>query len=252
MSKNTVAVRLLLDVGFDRVRMMARQLGLTTEVPKSYTAALGTGEVVPLELINAYATLDSLGRKSEPVLIRKVRSRANAIMMQAEGASEQVVKPEIAYITADMMRAVIEDPEGTARSLGILMRPIGGKTGTASDLRDGWFIGFTPSMTAGAWVGFDDHAVLGPKRDRRQHRRAHLAQVHARGHVGHAGRGLAAAARGRHDRAHQPQHRLAGERPERSLRHQGSLHGRHRADRRHLAGRGPEPVLEGALRRLRA
>jgi len=161
-SKNTVAVKLLLDLGFDKVRTMAKSLGLSTEVPKSYAAALGAGEVIPIELVNAYATLASLGRKSDPVLIRKVRSRANAIMQSTEAQPEPSIKPEVAYVTADMMRAVIEDPEGTARSLGILMRPIAGKTGTTSDHKDAWFIGFTPSLVAGAWTGFDDSRLMGP------------------------------------------------------------------------------------------
>ncbi len=161
-SKNTVAVKLLLDVGFDKVRSMATAAGLTTEVPRSYTAALGTGEVIPIELINSYATLASLGRKGEPMVIRKVLSRTNSVMANTELVLEPSIKPEVAYITSEMMRSVIDDPEGTARSLMVLQRPIAGKTGTASEHRDGWFVGFTPSLVAGAWVGFDDHQVLGP------------------------------------------------------------------------------------------
>lgn len=161
-SKNTVAVKLLHDVGLDRVRAVARLVGLSTELPKSDTTALGTGEVIPLELVNAYATIGSLGRKAEPILIRKVRSRDGTVMFTAETAIEPALKPEVAYVTADMMRAVIEDPEGTARSLAVLQRPIAGKTGTASEHRDAWFVGFTPSLVAGAWVGFDNHDRLGP------------------------------------------------------------------------------------------
>jgi penicillin-binding protein 1A len=67
----------------------------------------------------------------------------------------------VAYLTADLMRSVIDDPEGTAHSLSQLGRPIAGKTGTTSEHRDGWFIGFTPSLLAGAWVGFDDHRMMG-------------------------------------------------------------------------------------------
>ena len=67
----------------------------------------------------------------------------------------------LAYLTADLMRSVIEDPEGTAHSLSALGRPAAGKTGTTSEHRDGWFIGFTPTLVAGAWVGFDDHRMMG-------------------------------------------------------------------------------------------
>src|SRR2546422_1922990 len=72
------------------------------------------------------------------------------------------MKPEVAYIVADMMRSVIEDPSGTAHSLSAIGRPAAGKTGTANEHRDAWFIGFTPSLLAGGWVGFDTHEMLGP------------------------------------------------------------------------------------------
>ncbi len=161
-SKNTVAVKLLLDVGLDKVRAEARAAGLTSEIPQSYTAALGTGEVGVLEQINAYATLASQGRSAEPVLIRKVLSRDGATLLSAEPKFDETIKPEVAYIVADMMRSVIDDPAGTAHSLSTLGRPAAGKTGTASEHRDAWFIGFTPSLLAGGWVGFDTHEMMGP------------------------------------------------------------------------------------------
>jgi penicillin-binding protein 1A len=161
-SKNTVAVRLLLDLGIEKVRAMARAAGLTSEVPQSYTAALGTGEVGILEEVNAYATLAAGGRRAEPVLIRKVLSRDGATLFEAKRDAEQTMKPETAYLVSDLMRSVIEDPQGTAHSLSVLGRPAAGKTGTASEHRDGWFVGFTPSLLAGAWVGFDTHEMMGP------------------------------------------------------------------------------------------
>jgi penicillin-binding protein 1A len=160
-SKNTVAVKLLLDVGLDKVRAMARAAGIQREIPQSYTAALGTGEVGVLEQINAYATIASEGRRAQPVLIKKVLSRDGNVLLAAQGNFELMVKPETAYLTADLMRSVIEDPAGTAHSLIALGRPMAGKTGTASEHRDAWFIGFTPSLIAGGWVGFDTHEMLG-------------------------------------------------------------------------------------------
>ncbi|HUJ28920.1 MAG TPA: PBP1A family penicillin-binding protein, partial [Myxococcales bacterium] len=160
-SKNTVAVKLLLDVGLDKVRSMARAAGVQSEIPQSYTAALGTGEVGVLEEINGYATIASQGRRQDPVLITKVVSRDGNTIFTNQSAPEQTIKPEVAYITADMMRSVIDDPSGTAHSLSALDRPSAGKTGTASEHRDAWFIGFTPSLLAGGWVGFDTHEMLG-------------------------------------------------------------------------------------------
>ena len=161
-SKNTVAVKLLLDVGLDRVRAAARAAGLTSEIPQSYTAALGTGEVGVLEQVNAYATLASEGRRADPMLIRKVLSRDGNLLLSGEPKFEETLKPEVAYIVSDLMRSVIEDPSGTAHSLSVLARPAAGKTGTASEHRDAWFIGFTPSLLAGGWIGFDTHEMLGP------------------------------------------------------------------------------------------
>ncbi len=111
--------------------------------------------------MNAYATLASEGKRTEPVLIRKVLSRDGNTLFTAQGNAEQAVKPETAYLTADLMRSVIDDPSGTAHSLSALGRPAAGKTGTASEHRDGWFVGFTPSIIAGGWVGFDTHDMMG-------------------------------------------------------------------------------------------
>ena len=161
-SKNTVAVKLLLELGLDKVRAQAVSAGLTSTIPQSYTAALGTGEVGVLEEINAYATIASLGRRADPVLIRKVvASDGGNTIFKADAQPEQGMRPDTAYLTADLMRSVIDDPDGTAHSLSALGRPAAGKTGTASEHRDGWFIGFTPSIAAGAWVGFDDHKMMG-------------------------------------------------------------------------------------------
>ena len=161
-SKNTVAVKLLLDVGLDKVRAEAKAAGLQSEIPQSYTAALGTGEVGVLELVNAYATLASLGRRADAVLIRKVLSRDGNTLLSTEPKLEETVKPEVAYVVSDLLRSVIDDPSGTAHSLSVLARPAAGKTGTASEHRDAWFIGFTPSLIAGGWVGFDTHEMMGP------------------------------------------------------------------------------------------
>ena len=160
-SKNTVAVKLLLSVGLDKVRADALAAGLSSEIPQSYTAALGTGEAYVIELINAYATIASQGRKADPILIRRIVSRTGATLQAPQADLQQSMRPDVAYLTADLMRSVIDDPEGTAHSLSALGRPIAGKTGTANEHRDGWFIGFTPSVIAGAWVGFDDHRMMG-------------------------------------------------------------------------------------------
>ncbi|TMB08055.1 MAG: hypothetical protein E6J64_03045, partial [Deltaproteobacteria bacterium] len=122
-SKNTVAVKLLLSVGLDKVRSEAMAAGLSSEIPQSYTAALGTGEVGVLELIDAYATIASQGRRAPPILIRRIVSRDGATLQAAQAEPQQGMRADVAYLTADLMRSVIDDPEGTAHSLTTLGRP---------------------------------------------------------------------------------------------------------------------------------
>jgi len=160
-SKNTIAVKLLVALGLDKLRTEAAEAGVTSEIPQSFTAALGTGEVGVLELVNGYATLATWGQKADPILIRRVVSRDGLTTQSAKLDPAQTMRADVAYLTGDLMRSVIEDPEGTAHSLSVLGRPAAGKTGTTSEHRDGWFIGFTPSLLAGAWVGFDDHRMMG-------------------------------------------------------------------------------------------
>ena len=162
-SKNTVAVKLLEDLGLERVKTMAKNLGLSTPIPDSYTAALGSGEVIPLDLINAYATLATMGRRAPYVTIRRVLDKSGAVLEDHTQVADPdyVVRPAVAYVVTDLMRSVIDDADGTAHRLAEMGRIIAGKTGTASEHRDAWFIGYTPSLIAGAWVGFDNHDMLG-------------------------------------------------------------------------------------------
>ena len=163
-SKNTVAVKLLQDLGLARVRLMATALGMTSDIPSNTTAALGTGEVVPLELTNAYATLAAQGVQAAPVLIRRVIARDGQVLEDhtvSPTDPSPAVRPAVAFVATDLLRSVIDDPAGTAHRLAELGRPAAGKTGTAAEHRDAWFVGFTPSLCAGSWVGFDDHQMLG-------------------------------------------------------------------------------------------
>src|SRR5437764_10001364 len=105
-SKNTVAVKLLLSVGLDKVRAEALAAGLSSEIPQSYTAALGTGEAYVIELINAYATIASQGRKADPILIRRIVSRTGATLQAPQADLQQSMRPDVAYLTADLMRSV--------------------------------------------------------------------------------------------------------------------------------------------------
>ncbi len=159
LSKNICSVELIDKVGVDPVRDMAKRAGITSALPGNLTLALGSGDVSPLEMVNAYATLASQGQLSPPIFVRKVVGLDGEILYEQKYKPKQTIRPEITYITTSLMQSVVED--GTARRVKQLGRPVAGKTGTTNESRDAWFIGFTPDLVAGVWVGFDNNATLG-------------------------------------------------------------------------------------------
>jgi penicillin-binding protein 1A len=159
-SKNTVSVRLIEALTPATVTDFAQKAGIHSQMPDNLTLALGSGEVQMLEIANAYATLHSLGKYAEPVLLKKVSDSKGTVLEEHRAAFEETLPPPVAYLTTSMMRSVVE--EGTATAVKELDRPAAGKTGTANENRDAWFSGYTTELVASAWVGFDDHAPIGP------------------------------------------------------------------------------------------
>ena len=153
-SINTVAIKVLHEVGPDAAVELAKQLGITGELPRTLSLALGSGEVTPLELTNAFATFAAGGVYAPPRFVATVNGEG-----REAAAGEQVMSPEVAHVITDMMRSVVE--QGTAskaRSLGLT---VAGKTGTSNDARDTWFIGMTPDVVIGVWIGNDDSTPMG-------------------------------------------------------------------------------------------
>ena len=153
-SINTVSIRITYDIKPETVVGMAHRLGIKSDLPNEMSLALGAGEVTPLELVNAYATLADGGVAAEPKFIDAFDGKATP---PAKG--EQVLAPEIAYVITDTMRSVVT--EGTAAAIGAKLKaPIAGKTGTSNDARDTWFIGMTPDYVIGVWIGYDDNRSM--------------------------------------------------------------------------------------------
>ena len=149
-SINTVSIRLTSDLKPETVVAMAHKLGIKSELPAEMSLSLGAGEVTPLEMVNAYATLASGGILAEPTFIDAINGKA-----QPQAKGEQVITPEVAYVITDTMRSVVT--EGTAAMIGAKIKaPISGKTGTSNDAKDTWFIGMTPDYVIGVWCGYDD------------------------------------------------------------------------------------------------
>jgi penicillin-binding protein 1A len=158
-SINTVAIRVLSDIGPETVVELARRMGISSKLPSELSLALGSGEVTPLELTSAFAVLAAGGTALPPRTIREVGGVRGEKVEQAEPAPEQVLEPEVAYVALDMMTSVIT--EGTATAARDLGMPVSGKTGTSNDSRDAWFVGMTPGYVVGVWIGFDDNRTLG-------------------------------------------------------------------------------------------
>ncbi len=160
-SINTVAIKVLSEVGLDQARAVATRVGITSPIAPDVglSLALGSLGVTPLELANAYATFASGGLTAKidrSSLVRAIGAEKLPPPQLAPG-----LPPEVAYVMVSLMRSVID--EGTARGAiaGRLHRPVAGKTGTSNGQRDAWFVGFTPDLLAAVWVGFDDMKKLG-------------------------------------------------------------------------------------------
>jgi penicillin-binding protein 1A len=160
-SVNTVAIRLLSEVGVPAAWDLANKAGITTPLPPDVglALALGANSVTPLELTNAYATFVTGGERQPYKLIETVEGEPPPVQPEALQPI-RAMKPETAYVMISLMRSVIT--EGTARAAGArLHRPLAGKTGSSSGYKDAWFVGFSPDLLAALWIGFDDAKSLG-------------------------------------------------------------------------------------------
>ena len=153
-SINTVAIRVTYDMKPENIAAFAKKMGIQSELPHEMSLALGSGEVTPLEMTNALATLATGGIYAPPKFIEAIDGKVTA-----PSAGEQVLRPEVAYVVVDMMRSVVT--EGTGHLASALKIPIAGKTGTSNDARDTWFIGLTPDYAIGVWLGNDDNRPMG-------------------------------------------------------------------------------------------
>jgi penicillin-binding protein 1A len=158
-SLNTVSVRLTLGAGVPRVAETAHRLGIVSELRTDATLALGTSEVTLLELTGAYGALASGGRLIEPHIVRSIRSGSGRVLYRRPPATTQVVvAAQHVGALSDMLNAALVF--GTGKNAAIPLHPACGKTGTAQDFRDAWFIGYTAHFVGGVWVGNDDRRAM--------------------------------------------------------------------------------------------
>jgi penicillin-binding protein 1A len=160
-SSNRAAVRLLQEVGIPSTVKYAKTMGVG-DVPSVPSLALGSGEVTLQSMTAAYAAFANRGQVPRPMVIRRVEDRDGTVLFEAEEISTRAVTETTAYLMSTMLADVINAGTGArARSLGFTL-PAAGKTGTTNEYRDAWFVGYTPKLVAGVWVGFDEPRTIMP------------------------------------------------------------------------------------------
>jgi len=160
-SLNTVTVRLVDQMGLKEVLRSLSRFGLSGVPPPNLSIALGSMETTPLDLVRAYGVFATLGKRFEPIFITRVTDlEGNPLDFSGTRPRfERVMSPATAYVMTSMLETVVQ--HGTGRRAAELGRPVAGKTGTTNDTHDAWFVGFTPDLLAGVWVGFDAERSLG-------------------------------------------------------------------------------------------
>jgi len=154
-SINIVAVKVLLDVGFQPTIQLAHDMGIKSELKPTYSLALGSSEVNLLELTSAYGTFATEGLHTEVHGIRRIINRQGQVIWSAKYSAKRVLDADSTSIMTWMLRGVVESGTGTSAQLED--RPVAGKTGTTDEARDLWFIGYIPQLVAGVWLGNDDN-----------------------------------------------------------------------------------------------
>ena len=177
-SRNVVAVQLGQKLGMDSISNLAHRMGLTSKIAPYPSSAIGASVVQPLDLVAAYTTFANLGTPVEPRFIYRVEDRNRKVVLSREvKALAPALDPRVTYVVRDMMRDVVE--RGTASSIRRYLPasiPVAGKTGTTNDNSDVWFIGLTPDLVAGVWLGFDKPTSITAGRCRWIARRSGVGQ----------------------------------------------------------------------------
>ncbi|HOI75941.1 MAG TPA: PBP1A family penicillin-binding protein [Syntrophales bacterium] len=158
-SRNVVTVKILQSIGVDYAVSYAANMGIASPLPRNLSLALGSANVTLEEMVRAFGVLANQGKRVTPFMIRRIVDRTGQVFEETQVREEQVIDPRIAFLSTYVMQGVIQSGTGTrVKGIG---RPAAGKTGTTNDMRDAWFIGYTPSLVTGVWVGFDQERALG-------------------------------------------------------------------------------------------
>lgn len=159
-SRNIIALKLAQDLGPARVAQYARAMGIdSTHIKEVYAIGIGSSEVRLLDMVAAYSVFPNRGIYVEPVPVSRIEDAEGNVIFRSSPVRRAVLRPAVAVVMTDLMRSVMDEVGGTGRSARFRHGFAGvaaGKTGTTNDYRDAWFLGFTPHLVAGVWVGVDD------------------------------------------------------------------------------------------------
>jgi 1A family penicillin-binding protein len=158
-SVNVVTVKLQERIGLAKTIQVARRLGITSPLDVNLSLALGTSDVSLLEMTSAYGALANQGTWMPPVTIRYVTDAQGKLLEEHVPEGREALAPETAYVITQMLRGVVE--RGTGQAAKGIGRPVAAKTGTTNDYSNAWFVGFTPRLATGVWVGYDRPRSLG-------------------------------------------------------------------------------------------
>lgn len=166
-SVNVVTVKIAQDIGVDYIKDYAQKIGISSPLQNDLSMALGSSSISLYELTKAYAVFANQGNAFKPIFIKKILDRDGNLLEEhfplfypkQLPAPDCIVSPQTAYLITHLMEGVVQNGTGwRAKALG---RPVAAKTGTTDQFLDAWFIGYTPELIAGAWVGFDEERSLG-------------------------------------------------------------------------------------------
>ena len=180
-SRNVVTVKILEDIGVGYALQFMKRVGIESSIKRDLSIALGTSGVSMMELTSAFAVFANGGERIKPIFIKKIVTMKGEVLEEntpyiemeekeeeeempktpSPALRERVISPQNAFIMTHLLQGVVQ--HGTGQRAKVLGRPVAGKTGTSSDYSDAWFIGYSPSLLAGVWVGFDDKTSLGKK-----------------------------------------------------------------------------------------
>ncbi len=160
-SRNLATINLLEQVGVSPVIEFATRLGIRSPLTHDLTLALGSSGVSLMELTSAYAVFANKGLRTRPTFFIDIKDHTQKILAEREMAPVKAISEETAFVVTNMLIDVIQ--KGTASKANFIDRPIAGKTGTTNNFIDAWFIGYTPNLVVGVWVGFDEEHTLGDK-----------------------------------------------------------------------------------------